>query len=126
MKKKEVTIKDLAELLLPKLWIIVIISILASGLAFVYSRFFKQDTYTTTSRLYVNSAASTGNDVTTGDNIMVARYMLENYKVILKSERFLNEVIIDLATNPDYEDYRDITEGLNASKINSMISISSS
>ena len=124
MKKKEVTIKDLAELLLPKLWIVVIISIIASGLAFVYSHFFKDDTYTSSSRLYVNSAANAGSDITTGDNIIVARYMLENYKVILKSEKFLNMVVKDLAINEEYADYVDITASMNAAKINSMMSIS--
>ena len=124
MKKKEVTIKDLAELLLPKLWIRVIVSIVFSGLAFVYSKFFKVETYTSSSTLYVNSAVSTGNDVTTGDNIIVARYMLDNYKIILKSQKFLNMVVTDLAVNKAYAEYRDITADLNAAKINSMLSIS--
>ncbi len=122
MKKKEVTIKDLAEILLPKLWIVVIISIIASGLAFVYSRFFKSDTYTSTSTLYVNSGAST--DMATGDNILVASYMLDNYKFILRSENFLKNVVTDLANNEMYKEYRDITANINVSSIDRMMNIS--
>ena len=89
MKKKEVTIKDLAELLVPKLWLIIIVSILASAFAFAYSRFFKDDTYTSTSILYVNSTSGENNNMTTGDNILVASHMLDNYKQIIKKDRFL-------------------------------------
>ena len=125
MKKKEVTIKDLAEILLPKLWIVVIVSLIASGIAFVYSSFFKTETYTSSSRLLVNSTTvGGGTSITTGDNVIVARYMLENYKIILKSDKFLNMVVMDLSNSELYKDYRDITANINANQINSMMTIS--
>lgn len=125
MKKKEVTIKDLAELLVPKLWLIIIVSILASAFAFTYSRFFKDDTYTSTSILYVNSTSAENDNMTTGDNIMVASYMLDNYKQIIKRDNFLNKVVKDLNDeNGPYAEYKELTEGLNASQISKMISIS--
>lgn len=125
MKKKEVTIKDLAELLLPKLWLIIIVSILTSAVAFAYSRFFKDDTYTSTSILYVNSTSGENDNMTTGDNIMVASHMLDNYKQIIKRDNFLNMVVNDLASETgEYAEYRDLTSGLNASQISKMISIS--
>ena len=109
MKKKEVTIKDLAELLLPKLWIVIIVSILASVLAFTCSHFLKDDTYTASSKFYVNSTTDVTEEKTTGDNVVVARYMLENYKIILKSESFLNYVVEKLKTEEDYKPYRYLT-----------------
>ena len=125
MKKKEVTIKDLAELLVPKLWLIIIVSILASAFAFTYSRFFKDDTYTSTSILYVNSTSGENDNMTTGDNIMVASHMLDNYKQIIKRDNFLNMVVNDLVDeNGSYAEYKDITKNLNASQISKMISIS--
>lgn len=125
MKKKEVTIKDLAELLVPKLWLIIIISVLASVFAFAYSRFFKNDTYTSTSILYVNSTSGENDNMTTGDNIMVASHMLDNYKQIIKRDNFLNMVVNDLADeNGPYAEYKDLTKNLNASQISKMISIS--
>lgn len=124
MKKKEVTIKDLAELLIPKLWIIIIVSVLASVLAFGYSHFFKTDTYTATSKLYVNSASGEGDDVTTGDNIVVARHMLDNYKVILKSEVFLKEVIAKLEADKSDAEQNNLVKDLTPSKISGMMSIS--
>lgn len=120
MKKKEVTIKDLAELLLPKLWIVVIVSVIFSGLAFVCSRFLKDDTYTASSKFYVNSTTDVTQEKTTGDNIVVARYMLENYKIILKSERFLNYVLEEIKTDAAYAEYRN----LNVDQISRMMSIS--
>lgn len=125
MKKKEVTIKDLADLLLPKLWIVIIVSIIASGIAFVYSNFFKTETYTSSSRLLVNSTTiGGGNSITTGDNIIVARYMLENYKIILRSKNFLNMVVTDLSNSELYEEYRDITANITADQIDGMMTIS--
>ena len=120
MKKKEVTIKDLAELLLPKLWIVVIVSILASCFAFFGSYFLKDDTYTVSSQFYVDSAPDVTEEKTTGDNIVVARYMLENYKVILKSELFLNKVLEKIKTDDQYKAYRNLT----VSQISSMMTIS--
>ena len=125
MKKKEVTIKDLAELLIPKLWIIVVVSILASGVAFIYSHFFKVDTYTSTSILFVNTTSAENDSMTTGDNIMVASNMLDNYKVIIKRDRFLNLVVSALKKEDGpFAEYKDITQDLTASKIGKMISIS--
>ena len=124
MKKREVTIKDLAEILLPKLWLIILVSVIASCLSFAYSRFFKDDTYTVSSTLMVNSTISTSGSITTGDNIIVARYMLENYKIVLKSDNFLNRVVKDLSNNKLYEQHRDLTQNLNAKQIKSMLTIS--
>lgn len=120
MKNKEVTIKDLAELLLPKLWIVVIFSIIASGIAFVCSHFLKDDTYTASSKFYVNSTTDVAQEKTTGDNIVVARYMLENYKLILKSERFLKHVVDIIKTDDNYKEYRNLT----VDQISRMMSIS--
>ena len=111
--------------MLPKLWIVIIVSIIASGIAFVYSNFFKTDTYTSSSRLLVNSTTiGGGNSITTGDNIIVARYMLENYKVILRSKNFLNMVVTDLSNSELYEEYRDITANITADQIDRMMTIS--
>lgn len=125
MKKKEVTIKDLAELLVPKLWLIIIVSILASVFAFTYSRFFKDDTYTSTSILYVNSTSGENNNMTTGDNILVASHMLDNYKQIIKKDRFLKMVVSDLKSDAGpYVEYKELTKNLTTSQISKMISIS--
>jgi len=124
MKKKDITIKDLIDILLPKLWIVAIVSVLVSGLAFAYSHFFKADTYTSSSLLYVHGNSASNNEVATGDNIVVARYMLENYKVGIQSEVFLEKVVRKLSNSEEYTAYRDITDGINANKIRSMMSFS--
>ena len=98
MKKKEITIKDLAEILFPKLWIVVIVSLLVSAFTFVYSSFLKDDTYTDSSLHYVFKPDNTGTEITTGDNLSVAQGMVEIYKVMLEGEIFLKKVVIDITS----------------------------
>ena len=124
MKKKDITIKDLAELLLPKLWIVVIVSVLASAFVFVYSSFVKEDTYTSTSTLYVYSKSNSDKEVTTGDNMSVAQELVEIYKIMLESEEFLKEVVGELTDSPEYEEYKDITKGITINAIKSMMTVS--
>ena len=112
MKKKELTIKDLAELLLPKLWIVVIISVLCSALAFVYSKVFKDDTYTS----YVTFSVVTDN-ITTSDNVDVAKEMVQVYKVMIESENFLNEVISEL-NRVNADKFKDMTPSQLRSMMN--------
>ncbi len=113
MKKKELTIKDLAELLLPKLWIVVIVSVLCSAFAFIYSKLFKDDTYTS----YVTFSVVTDN-ITTSDNVDVAKEMVQVYKVMIESEKFLNEVISELNEN-NADSFKDLTP----SQLRSMMSV---
>ena len=122
MKKKEITIKDLAEILLPKLWIVAIISILASVLAFVYSSFVKVDTYTDSSLHYVYTDDNLDNETTTGDNLNVAQGMIEIYKTMLEGEIFLTDVVLYI--NDNFQEYKDITQGISIGSIRSMMTIS--
>lgn len=122
MKKKEITIKDLAEILFPKLWIVVIASLLVSAFTFVYSSFLKDDTYTDSSLHYVYTEGM-DDDITTGDNLSVAQGMVDIYKVMLQGETFLKMVVVDIANNEEYADYRDITKGVNISSIRSMMTV---
>ena len=52
-KNKETTVKDLIEVFLPKLWIILLVGVLLAGILSVYSIFFKKDTYTASAEIYV-------------------------------------------------------------------------
>ncbi|MBQ4071690.1 MAG: hypothetical protein IJD51_04695 [Clostridia bacterium] len=45
-KNNETTVKDLVEVFLPKLWIIILAGVVLAALMFSYSYFFKADTYT--------------------------------------------------------------------------------
>lgn len=124
MKKKEITIKDLAEILFPKLWIVVIVSILVSAFTFVYSSFLKDDTYTDSSLHYVFKPDNTGTEITTGDNLSVAQGMVEIYKVMLEGEIFLKKVVVDIANDEAYAQYKDITKGITINAIRSMMNVS--
>ena len=114
MKKQnsEISFKDIAGILLPKLWLILIVSIVCAGAVFCYSRFFKDDTYTSSFEIYIYNDTNTG--TTVGDQ-QVAEGMLETYEYFIKTDTFLNAVII---ANP-------YSEGLTPKALKSMLSISS-
>ena len=116
MKNKEITLKDIAELIIPKIWIIFLVSTLCAGVAFVYSAFFKDDSYTSTSLLYIYSKSSESTEVTTG-SVDVAKGMVEVYKVILKSDNFLKGVAQKLEETTEYKD-------ITTDQIRAMMSIS--
>ena len=114
MKNKEITLKDIAELIIPKLWIILLISALCAGIAVIYSSFFKDDTYTSTSQHYVFSKSSQSTEATTG-SVDVAKGMVEVYKIVLKSDKFLNGVAEKLQ-DTEYS-------GITTAQIRSMMTI---
>ena len=101
-KTKETTIKDLFEVFIPKLWIILLVGVLLAGVMSVYSVFFKKDTYTASAEIYVykNSNSAT---TTTGD-IAAAEEMVNIYERAIGGDKFLEHVCKMLAQkNPKYE-----------------------
>ena len=114
MKKREITLKDIAELLIPKIWIILLVSVLCAGAAFAYSAV-QDDTYTSNSLLYVYSERNDSTEPSVG-SVDVAKGMVEVYKVVLKSDKFLGGVVERLqGTEYEY---------LTADQIRSMMTIS--
>lgn len=113
MKKqnKEITIKDIFDIFLPKLWIIVLVGILAAGAVSVHSVFFKKDSYTCSTRVYVGKS---NNSSTVATDIDVALEMVKIYEfAITKADLILDEVA------NRYEDYN-----LSVNSIRSMLTVS--
>lgn len=104
-KNKETTIKDLIEIFLPKLWIILLVGVLLAGLMSVYSVFFKKDTYTASAEVYVYKSGNMTSNTTTGD-IAAAEEMVNIYERAIGGDEFLEHVCIKLAEkNPEYSIY---------------------
>lgn len=91
-KNKEITLKDIANIFIPKLWLIVVVALVFAIALGVFSMFIKKDTYTSSSTLYVyrNDQSATTGDIT------AAHEMLEIYEIVLESDDVLGMVISKL------------------------------
>lgn len=114
MKKRteEFKIKELLDVFIPKLWIIVIISlVLAVGMG-AYSAFVKDDTYTSTTKIHVIKQSELGVDFGVND-VEFANSYLQTYIEVLKIPDFLNVVVEDFKENHHkYETYEGQYEDL--------------
>ena len=85
-KNKETTVKDLVEIFLPKLWIIILAGVVFAAAMFVYSYFFKEDTYTSSADVYLYKD---GGGVSTGD-INTAQEMVAVYADVIEGNTFFD------------------------------------
>ena len=112
--KDEITIKDLADIFLPKLWLVLIVAVVFSAAFGLYSALCVKDTYTSSSTMYVYRTSSS----TTSADMTTAEEMVEVYKVILMSDDLLNKIVNELPEKYD-------SLGLSAGYLRSVISLSS-
>ena len=57
-RNEDFSLKELINIFLPKLWIIAIVAMLFGGIMMGYSKFIKDDTYTSTTKIHVIKASS--------------------------------------------------------------------
>lgn len=111
--EKTITLKDLFDVFVAKIVWILLVGLLCGALAYVYSSFIKQTTYTATATVYVYNNSTGG---TTTSDITIAKSMVETYTVIMEKDHYLSEVIRSLPEN-----YRD---GLTVAALRDMIGFS--
>lgn len=109
----EITIKELFEIFIPKLWIIALVAIIFAGTMGVYSMFIKEDTYTSTASFIMvktptQYGTTTGTTaITTGlsaSEIDAMQSMISMADQIMKTNQYLSTVKEALvAKNPEYE-----------------------
>ena len=109
----EITIKELLDIFLPKLWVIVLVAIIFGGVMGVYSMFIKEDTYKSTASFimvktptqYGTTSGSTA--ITTGLNaaeIDAMQSMISMTEQIMETNQYLSNVKEALvAKNPEYQ-----------------------
>ena len=128
MKKQtdEISIGDLIDVFLPKLWLIVIVGILFGGALGFRSMFLVPDTYTTTAQMVMNKIPTqypdevTNSPQSTGINaneIAAMQSLISMSEQIMKSNDFLSKVkdkLVEL--NPAYSEVK-------LSALKSMLSI---
>ena len=114
-KSKETTFKDILEIFLPKLWLMILVAAMLAALVSVYCVFVKDETYSSSSIVYVYSERNNSNSTSTGD-LQAAEEMVNVYKIAITRTKFLKLVI---ANNESLSKYH-----LSPAAMQSMISIS--
>lgn len=115
----EIDLRELFGVVMQKLWLIIMIAVLAGAATFSITYFFVEPTYQASTLLYVNnsdiSVGSTSFSISNSD-LTAAHQLVDTYVVILESRTALNEVIE--AANLDYT-YEELSEMIEASAVNS-------
>ena len=119
MRKRndEFSLKELINIFLPKLWLILIVALIFGSAMAVYSAILKDDTYTSTTRIHVTKEMGYGYDYAVSDVDFATSY-LETYKMVLTIPDFLNNVLAHLEDNhASYEQYDGEYEELGWDKL---------
>lgn len=97
---------DLLELfykLKQKLWLIILITILAGGGTGVYSKYILTPEYTSTAMIYVLSKETTMYSLT---DLQVGTQLTKDYKIMVTSRPVLEKVVESLGLNMSYKELR--------------------
>lgn len=94
-RNEEFSLKELINIFMPKLWLILIVALVCGSLMAFYSAIIKDDTYTSTTRIHVTKEMTYGYDYAVSDVDFATSY-LETYKMVLTIPDFLNSVLVHL------------------------------
>lgn len=96
-RNEDFSLKELVNIFLPKLWLIMAISLVFGAIMAVYSKWIKDDTYTSTTKIHVIKTSS-GVDFGVSD-IEFANSYLETYVEALTIPDFLIQVLDKFKSN---------------------------
>lgn len=98
----ELELRNIVEIILKRLWIIVAITLAAAIVGLTISIFFIDDVYSSSTTLIVREKRKSGEEYQLSD-LNLARNLVDTYSVIIKSnrvlEKVLDEVGSDITTN---------------------------
>ena len=104
-RNEEFSFKELINIFIPKLWLILIVALVFGSVMAVYSAILKDDTYTSTTRIHVTKEMTYGYDYAVSDVDFATSY-LETYKMVVAIPDFLNSVLAHFEENhASYENY---------------------
>ena len=119
-RSNEFTIKDLIGIVVPKFWIVAIISILVSAVVGVCSSFFdKDESYSTTVQFYVHFGATEANSI----DIAKARQLVPVYISAYKSRSF-GDNLLEEVKKSSYVKNNEKYSNLSGAVFSSMFSFS--
>ena len=102
MKKlnEEFSVKDLIALFVPKIWIILIVSLVVSLAFGGYSAFIKDETYTSSAKMHVIKLTSS--QISASDIDYVSK-VIDDYKILITTDSFLSRVMTKLESMNAYK-----------------------
>lgn len=111
----QIDLQKVADVLLPKAWLILLAAVLGSALAFLYTHFMITPLYTANVTLYVRStqARLDGSDSVNYNELVIAQHITDTYIAVLQSDAILDKVAAQSPVESD-----------NAAVIRSMMSVS--
>ena len=98
----EFTLKELFSIFLPKIWIIVLCGVIFAGAIGSYSLFLKDDEFTASATIYVYKERPTDTAANTYYDSITSEKMVKTYSVVLKSRKFLSQVIASVDPDGQY------------------------
>ena len=124
-RNEEFSVKELVNIFLPKLWLIVIVSMLFGFVMAFYSGVVKEESYTSTTRIHISKNTSGSSDLNVSD-VEFATFYLQTYVELMKVPDFLEKVVKDFKETPDYLEYGEAKgwNNLTGSRIKNKISTS--
>lgn len=106
-KNDEITIKSLAEIFIPKIWIILLVSFILGAALAGYSQFIQKDKYTSTGKFNINkipfSNAESENTGLNSGEIEAMQGMIANMKEIINTLDFC-EAVVEKINSGEYND----------------------
>ncbi len=115
----EIDLTRIAERLLHRIWLIVLMSVLGAIVAFVFTYYFVTPQYQSSAMFYVNNTSISLGDVASGisaGDISASRGLVESHIVILKARTTLNDIIDCAGVNRTPSDLRKM---ISAAPVNS-------
>ena len=110
-------LRDMTRVVLKRLWLILLITIIASGTAAAVTKFFIPPTYEASTKLIVNkSADEEGLPDLSWEAVTVNVQLIATYKELIKTEAIMNEV---LAQHPELDMTKEeLIDAVNVSSVN--------
>lgn len=128
MKKRneEFSVKELLNIFIPKLWLIVIVSLAFGFVMAFYSAFVKEAKYTSTTRIHIGKTTSGATSDINVNDVEFATFYLQTYVELIQVPDFLDDVLNDFKKSEVYAQYGKEKgwEGLRGSDIKKYISTS--
>jgi len=97
----EIDLREIAGLLLSRLWILILAGVLTGVLAGTLTKSFYVPTYTSTAKLYI--VGSTGIDLSNLSSFQIGSQLTSDYIEFIKSRPLLEQVIDDLNLEMNYD-----------------------
>lgn len=93
----EIDLLKLFEVLLSKLWLLILVAVLFGVGAFGYTKYFVQPKYESTSKLYVYNKSDNNTGIVSSSDLSTSKSLVSTYIQILNSDLVLDQVVAQIS-----------------------------